>query len=117
MQTDNKIGSYGKMVWVTYSTVSEDWLTDCLTRWLGGLAVLAGADLLHQVAVVVAVEGHGPVHQRVEQDPHGPAVHLGPLVGTPVHDLRRGVQRAPAERLQELVAVVEIRQAEISNLE
>lgn len=42
--------------------------------------------------------------------------HLGARVGLAVDDLRRGVQGAPAERLQELAVVVEVGQPKVRNL-
>lgn len=70
-----------------------------LTRWLGGLAVLSGADLSNQVAVIVPIEWHGPMNQSVQQNTQGPAVHLGALVRSAVHDLWGRVQRAAAKSL------------------
>lgn len=43
--------------------------------------------------------------------------HLWARVGLPIDDLGRGVQGAPAERLQELAVVVEVGEAEVSNLQ
>lgn len=47
-----------------------------LTRGLGRFPVGPIADLLHQRLVILPVEGHGAMHQDVEEDTQGPAVHL-----------------------------------------
>ena len=45
------------------------------------------------------------------------ATHLWACVGLPIDNLRRGVQGAPTERLQELALVVEVGETEVSNLQ
>lgn len=66
--------------------------------------------------MVLAVERHGAMDHRVQQHPQGPRVHLRAPVRPPVDDLRGGVERAAAERLQVLVAAVEVGQAEVCDL-
>lgn len=66
--------------------------------------------------MVEPVEGHGAVDQRVQQNSQGPGVHLRAPVRPSVDDLRGGVQGAAAEGLQEVVAVVEVGQAEVGDL-
>lgn len=87
-----------------------------LTRWFGGFAVVSGADLLDQVLVVLSVKRHGSMNQCVQQDAQRPAVHLRASVRPAVHDLRGGVQRTAAERLQEFIPLVQVRQAKVRDL-
>lgn len=87
-----------------------------LTRGVAGLPVGPRAYLLDQGLVVLAVEGHGAVNHGVQQHTQGPGVDLGPPVGPPVDDLWGCVERAAAECLQVLVAVVKVGQAEIGDL-
>lgn len=42
--------------------------------------------------------------------------HLWAHIGLPVDYLRRGVERAPTERLEELAFVVQVGEAKVSNL-
>lgn len=79
-----------------------------LTRWFGGFAVVSGADLLDQLLVVLSVERHGSMDQRVQQDAQRPAVHLRSSVRPAVHNLRRRVQGTAAVRLQELIVLVQV---------
>lgn len=88
-----------------------------LTRGLAGLPVVSCAYLLDQGLVVLAVERHGAVNHRVQQHAQRPRVHLGPPVRPSVDDLWGSVERAAAKRLQVLVAVEKVGQAEIRDLE
>lgn len=67
--------------------------------------------------MVEPVEGHGAVDQRVQQHAQGPGVHLWAPVRPPVDNLGGGVQGAAAEGLQVVVAMVEVGQAEVCDLE
>lgn len=42
--------------------------------------------------------------------------YLWAHIGLPVDDLRRGIERTPTERLEELAFVVQVGEAKISNL-
>lgn len=88
-----------------------------LTRGVVWFSVVPGADLLDQRLVVLPIERHGAVDQRVQQHAQRPRVHLGAPVRPPVDDLRGGVQGAAAEGLQVIGAVVEVGQAEVCDLE
>lgn len=47
-----------------------------LTRRLWGFTVSPAADLLHQCLMILPIEGHGAMHQNVQEDSQRPAVHL-----------------------------------------
>lgn len=62
---------------------------------------------------VLSVEGQRAADQRVEDDAQTPDVHLGPVVFLALEELRGGVRRGAAERVQlvpqgELVAEAEV---------
>lgn len=67
--------------------------------------------------MVLPVKRHGAVNQSVQEHTQGPRVHLWATVWPSINDLRGGVQRAAAEGLKVLVSVVEVRQAEVCDLE
>lgn len=50
-----------------------------------------------------------PTHQQL--------AHLWPPVRSPIDNLRRGVERAPAKCLQELVLLVQVGKPKVSNLQ
>lgn len=52
-----------------------------LTRGLGGLFVLAVADLVNEVLVVTPVKWHSTVDERIQQHPKSPTVHLAQRKG------------------------------------
>mmetsp|Transcript_9942 Transcript_9942/g.28234 ORF Transcript_9942/g.28234 Transcript_9942/m.28234 type:complete len:350 (-) Transcript_9942:240-1289(-) len=77
----------------------------------------ANLDLPEKPRHVVVVEREAATKQGVEDDPGTPNVYLGARVEPALDDLRGGVVRTPARRLQELAVAHEIGQAEVSDLE
>lgn len=72
-------GGHSCLQWVSPllpRELAEDTQGLSLTRGLGRLPVGPVADLLHQRLVVLAIEGHGAMHQNVQQNTQGPAVDL-----------------------------------------
>lgn len=67
--------------------------------------------------MVLPIKWHGAVNQSVQEHTQRPRVHLWATVWPSINDLWGGVQRAAAEGLKVLVSVVEIRQAEVCDLE
>ncbi len=53
---------------------------------------------------------------RMSGKTYVPAVDLGSLVGATAHNLRRGVQRRPAEGVQQRLPVEDVGEAEVGNL-
>jgi len=53
---------------------------------------------------------------RMSGKTYVPAVDLGSLVGAAAHNLRRGVQRRPAEGVQQRLPVEDVGEAEVGDL-
>mmetsp|Transcript_19642 Transcript_19642/g.63034 ORF Transcript_19642/g.63034 Transcript_19642/m.63034 type:complete len:223 (+) Transcript_19642:995-1663(+) len=65
----------------------------------------AALDLLEEVWDVLVVEGQGAAQQGVQDDAARPDVHLRPRVELARDDLRRGVVRRAARRLEEVAVL------------
>jgi hypothetical protein len=82
-----------------------------------GDGVVALHDLLVEQLGVRVVEGQVPAEHRVEDHACGPDVHAEPHVLLPRYHLRCRVARRAAGRLEQLVAFVEVAQAEVDDLD
>jgi len=80
--------------------------------------VLAGLDALDERADLVVIEGQAPAQEGIEQDPAGPDVDLGPLVGATLpEELRSRVVWGAAGSRQQLARNSTCRQTEVRDLD
>lgn len=75
------------------------------------------ADLGEERLDVVVFERQPAAEHDIEDNPATPDVDLGPRIESAADDLRRGVVRAAAARLQEVAVLDLIREAEVGDLD
>mmetsp|Transcript_10454 Transcript_10454/g.43278 ORF Transcript_10454/g.43278 Transcript_10454/m.43278 type:complete len:343 (+) Transcript_10454:2484-3512(+) len=85
-------------------------------RQVRGEVVYAPLDLLEQVRDGLVVEGEGAAQERVQDHPARPHVHLRTAVELTGDNLRRGVVRRPARRLQKVPVPHHVAQAKVRDL-
>ena len=84
---------------------------------IGGYEEVALLDLLEQLLEVVVVEGQRAHEQRVQDDAARPDVRLAAVVLLAAYDLRAGVVRRAAARLQHRAVHLQRRHAEVGYLD